>query len=402
MRDVALKAVRSRAYLIRWALGIACVPIAWSATQFTNSLIAASTDPEAAVRQFPTSQALANLAIDRARKGEALGRAEARALALRSLAWKPANPEAAAALGLAAEDPARSALAFRYSEVMSRRNVVTQLALVEAAVSASAPAEALKHYDRAMRVSLPTRVIMFPILTAAASDPELQPMIAKYVAARPSWASSFVDELAGKGSDPHAIAAVVSAYTPDIHNDQERAQLSLAVSRLVDLRAVGAARDLFLSVCKGAACLKRPYNGDFNGGIGITPFDWAIQDDQAAITAIDDGNMALELSGWRGGPLARQLMALSAGSYELQGKVDNVEPASAVTFSLSCAGQPAPFTENSVSKAQRFSIAFEVTVNCSAVWLTLSEKTRLDRPTEPVLIDDLSIISVSARAAQPK
>lgn len=255
--------------------------------------------------------------------------------AYRSLRRQPVNPGAARLLAItvaAHGDAGRGERLARYAEAMSRRDLATQLWLIEAAVQRSDIPTALAHYDRAMRTSVQGRTVLFPVLTSAAANPAIWVPLADILAKRPQWWRSFVEQFVPQSVSPDALYTFARKTRIDRPGSADPALLQAIEKRLVDLGAYRTASDLFNrahGLAPNAPVLLR--NGGFEQPGGWDPFEWNLQDDPD-LSAIrqpsgrtSDGNaLYLTAVNGRSGDVATQLLMLAPGSYGISATIGAV------------------------------------------------------------------------------
>src|SRR5690606_1446045 len=98
-------------------------------------------------------------------------------LAREALRQDPTSVDALAVLGLQAElknDAAQARKVFGYSRELSRRELRAQIWAIEESVRRGDIAEALHHYDMALRTSVRAQELLFPILAAALEEPSIR------------------------------------------------------------------------------------------------------------------------------------------------------------------------------------------------------------------------------------
>ena len=168
-------------------------------------------------------------------------RPQVAATARSSLRHDPLNPAALRFLAMAAEArsdlPGALALA-RLSERVTRRDLLTQAMLIEAAVQGGDTATALVHYDRALRTKVNAPALLFPILRAAIEDREIRRALRPYIGADRPWTEAFLREALSQGTHPGLVADLL--LTPP----RSRARITLAStlsSRMIS--DLSAARD---------------------------------------------------------------------------------------------------------------------------------------------------------------
>ncbi len=126
----------------------------------------------------------------------------------------PLTPGAVRLLGMSAELRSNLVEAQRLYDLsarVTRRDLQTQLGLIELSVRNGNIAGALRHYDIALRTHASAGELLYPILADAIQDPQVrQPF---YVIARqaPSWLGTFLASAIRTGGHSNAVAEVVAA-----------------------------------------------------------------------------------------------------------------------------------------------------------------------------------------------
>ena len=388
------------AIILLLALGLLLLSVT-----LTMSLVLGRHDDGQTLRWWPGAEAAARHSGDLVKlsspKPDDISNAQR--LATMALGKEPANAAAARNLGLTYSlqgKNAAAARAFAYSERMSRRDLPTQLWLIESRVQAGDIAGALRHYDRAMRVSLDSRDMLMATMVSAAQDPVVADVLKTIVAARPNWWSRFVDVLVGQSQGADAIARILSALHLDPADPDQGRQLGIGLRHMVDLGAAPQAYALYRQVRvfpEGRMSLLR--GGDFEVAGLLTPFEWQLTDgaDRQGIREARDGaegQFALSLYGDRAGEVARQLMILSPGAYRLSGLAGSVsEGAPQPSIAVVCAKDAAVLTSIALPRGSRtrFAGTFQVPAGCAAQWLFVSIAGSLDRQVEAPWIDAIDV-----------
>ena len=312
--------------------------VVWFVTAVTMDRVAARLAPASVLALDPGSaDANASLAVamvqDNAGAVAARGTlppavlAQVRARALRSLDRQPVNPTAARllALALAPTDPSRAQRLLNYAEAMSRRDLPTQLALIELRVQQDDVAGALVHYNRALSANAEARPLLYPILAAAANEPAVWQPLSTVLVRRPQWWRPFLETMIAQSRSPAALYAVARRMGLEHGPTSDFALLQATEKRLVELGAYAAAADLY-GRAHGMAHGRRPLltNGGFEQPGGWDPFDWNLieQPDLAALrqpspAAAGGTALFLDATNGRGGDVAVQLMTLPAGAYRI-------------------------------------------------------------------------------------
>lgn len=330
---------------------------------------------------------------------------EARTLISEAIAKEPTSLPAVRSLGLLLslnDKPGAAARVFHYAESLSRRDLATQLWLIEWNVRQDDVAGALKHYDIALRTSPETSRTLFPILIAATAFPDVAAEVRRMLLTRPSWGPMFVRDLV-YGSKSPAVAASISRGLLNPANVGERPHLVALMERLVQARSYNQAWALYTSIRRSVAEESLVRDGSFEDDDTIPPFEWALaqEPDLSAELRprIDDTNKALYFvqTGGRAGTVARQLLRLAPGRYTLsmlagEVKGDTERPPQ---ISLNCAGNDTALVAVRLpmapSREQRQQMSFEVGRACHAQWIAVTVPGSLDTVESSGWIDDVSI-----------
>jgi len=286
-----------------------------------------ASNPALALRVAPSdSHALAEVASAALLKiDDPKLRATARTQALAALRRDATNVVALRTLGMLADadgDRAKAHRILTQAEKLSRRDLPTQLWLIEYFSQADDVAQTLRHYNLALSSSTGSREVLLPVLTSAASDPTLAAAIRNLIAKRPSWWSDYVNQLVSAG--PVEGAAAVLKGLLDPRDVSERTYLAILLNRLSVAFHNDLAWELYVDAkTRGGRKLDDGLirNGGFEALDELPPFDWTLQE-ESDIAATrgprpDGQGNALFLSAARdkAGMVATQLLRLTPGSY---------------------------------------------------------------------------------------
>jgi hypothetical protein len=272
--------------------------------------------------------ALAGLAADPQTNAAAVA-AHARA----ALRREPINVDAVVALGTITalnNHTFGAERMFAYAEQLSRRNIPTQLWLIENAVQQGKIEPALAHYDRAMSVSISTRALLLPVLATAAASPTVARPLARLLSRRPLWWPAAIEQFIASPDPVHVLPTAVAALRLRPNVPEERAYLVSAMKRLADTGGARAAFSLYRAAHLGSATFPLLRAGDFEKVGDLPPFDWSLTDGANVSGVIQPGGVgsgsALFLSAEGGGQgeVARQVLLLPAAIYRLMATTGNV------------------------------------------------------------------------------
>lgn len=371
--------MRSRAPVLLRGLGVA---IAAALSLVVTVQVAASMNvgdlaPETILRIVPgDARSLARQAEALAQKGndqESLD--SARAFATRALSKEPTQIIAVRAAALAwaqRGDVARAGRIFAYAEGLTRRDLITHIWFIEANAAENDIAGALQHYDLALRTSRAAGTQLLGVLTHATSDPKIARQLAAMLAARPPWAAGFYSTLIGLDVPPETVGSFIQllrarsvAVPPEI--------LDRAIANLVAANQPDLAWKLYASTAQaGSPPLVR--NGSFGRVDRPVPFEWQYSQDNAITVSREADGKAFALvfraEGGATGDIARQLLTLRPGRYQLVAAVTSDEPSRMrLEWQVTCARQPAPLAKLPASAAAS---TFEVPAeDCAEQWLAL-------------------------------
>jgi hypothetical protein len=267
-------------------------------------------------------------------EGTAADRTQADKLAIDALRHDPTAVEAVAALGVNAQirgDAKSAQRLFHYSQSLSRRDLTTQLWMIESAVTKGNIPKAIHHYDIAMRTSRSAPDLLWPVLASALSEPEIRVELARTLARGPVWSDNFIPYIALRAPDTLATADLLARL--------RRARVPVAadavvavISRLIVDRHYDAAWR-FYSIGNPAA--KRHVSRDARFSTNVaTPsaFDWQTINDSGITSSIESrkngGIFDFAAAPSVGGPILRQIQLMPPGAYQLEGHSAGIEQAS--------------------------------------------------------------------------
>ena len=353
------------------------------------SLALATRSPDTALKLDPgNSIALAQAALRDVQVAKtADGRRRAADMARAAIRDDPSNSAALGALGLATDAPGVAYRLFRLSEALSRRSLLTQLALIEQSVGRDDVEGALDHYDIALRTSSGSASILFPVLVEAATDKELLAPIADKLVARPSWGELYAQQLAQTGTD---LGNITTLFTNMIAKGVVPAEVATNVlyQRLLEAQDYGHAW-IFYAATHPRAKRDGIRNGDFlSDPVSPAPLDWTPSLDGPVTAEIrggqaGGGQLSFVSSIGDGGTAARQLLLLPAGRHVVRGvgAEINIAGAAGPYLRLDCAATRVEIGRRSIGNGA-FEFAFDVPQGCVAQWLSLMVKA--PEASEPI------------------
>lgn len=407
-------------WILRSAVVVVGLLLAWYVSAVTLSLVFGLRNPAiASTLGHETSDSLASKAQQIISEGNATHNLErAEALARASLAHEPGNVLALRSLGLVAlarSDTDSARAAFDLAERMSRRDLATQIWLIEDAAKRGDIAETLEHYDRALRTSERASRLLYPVLNRAALDPVVRTHLRTLLGKRPPWWSTFYEQFLTQSKSASSLSAVASSIGLNPHIAGERDLLAATIARLEQLNAYSQAYAFYRAATPGAPIQPDTIrNGSFEAEGSLPPFDWSVFD-RRGLAAAREGrpenraNTALALlsDGFGTEEVARQTLLLKPGAYRFGAVVGSIPSGNAIrpTISVTCA--PGPLAVSTRVFALQLPAAptagiqvrgsFDVPRNCPAQLLTITlQSSGSAAPDDAPWIDDISIQPASA------
>jgi hypothetical protein len=335
------------------AVAAACLLAIYYTRAVTLANVYATTRPEVALEFWP-SNAVAN-----ARQADALFTrdprrpplAEIKAHALAALRRSPVLAGPSRALGLvaaASRDEAGAQRRLLYSERMSRRDVMTQLWLIENRVAANDVRGALSHYGIALRVAPETQQLLFPVLAGALDRPDLVAPIAGLVRQGDAWREAFLYHATANAQNLRNLTTLFGQLARTGAKPDRVHYLAL-LGRLIRGNQLDDAVRLYAQV--DPLWRRDDANAQLDGGFertgDVPSLGWALTESAASRDPRPDvpRNMALQLPIPDSGTqlVARRVLLLRPGAYRLTGLVGRLDGTGQgnIRVELSCPDQPA-------------------------------------------------------------
>ncbi len=394
-------------FIRRLLVMIVAALLIWGAVVVGISGIARAGNPELALWASPTdSRALSNLADRLLIEKQSLENLDrSKQLARAALLNDPTNVAALRLLGFAASQKDQFAI-FELSNRLSRRDLATQLWLIDYHVGREDAASALAHYDAALRTSSVAPQLLFPVLAKASGDETLAPQIASILAKKPGWAMPFLNDLLFSSPSPDTLLTIFKRVGQSGTKMPQTLTDGLIARTLRDHRfdltreaytvAGGTDRSIGMSV----------KNGNFASDPAVLPFDWTFSSDQniyagrsPSETVANDLRMVVQVSGGHAGEAVRQLLLLSPGRYSLSSTAGSVPmPKQALlTWRLTCASktgirfhemQLPPSVDAGGASMSEFNVP---NADCPAQWLSLQVTTQTDSEELVAWVDNVAV-----------
>lgn len=237
-----------------------------------------------------------------------------------ALRRNPLQPGLVRLLGIGAEldrKPEQAAALITLANRISRRDVLTELWMVENAVRRNEIDEALKHYDIALTTSESIRPVLFPVLTNALSEPSIRSAIAPYLAVARPWRQGFLAYATANGKPAEVAVTLVTARAT--RAAALRAVQTDLLSRFVAAGDVGGALGHARRLPGGTPARF--------AAMGFTqetldpafqPLSWTLYNDADVEAVVDeDHRLQIRVAPERQAVAAMRVMRLQAGTYDI-------------------------------------------------------------------------------------
>ena len=367
-----------------------------------------ATSGASSVGGFQTAQSIARTAARLIRPDSSPADfAQAQALSLAALRRSPGDVVALRTLGLVADEQGKVRFAgqiFSTVERLSRRDLATQLWMIEDRVRQGDVRGALRHYDIAMRTSLDARKLLAPVIAQASNDGAIAQAVAGRMAKRPDWWPAVFDAMIAS-APAAAVLNVADQMRLRPADPIEGWRLSAALRKIADAGDAGAALRLYSKIAPQAARAPLRAPG-FDDDAGLAPFAWALTDQYgaAAVRERREGaqgvaSLSLIARPGGGGLLARQLMALAPGRYamSLRAGALSATPTAAPIITVRCAGSaPIALLLDDPIRTSPSRFAFSVpAAGCAGQWFDISRQPGdSDDADNPPWIDSIRVIAL--------
>jgi hypothetical protein len=335
-------------------------------------------------------------------------RARAAFLARASIRRDPTLGTPFRVLGFVAEangDRARAKALIEHAALLSRRDLPTQLWLIDQAVARADMTGALMHFDIALRTSTLAPAILFPVLANALTEPDVVDALALTLASRPSWRDRFLADAIDKSP---AMAGLVrlGEQLADRKSPLDATQTQQLLTRLTAASAFPLLARMRPAIVPSAAGRGLLLDPGFDAEAGMFPFGWTLFE-TSGLSARRMPNastgsglhLVFQADTGRGGELARQLVFLRPGNYRLQwiGGHNAPDRIGAPVWSVTCPTAPPRSLLSAdmvqASGAQRGFGDFAVPADCAGQWIQLAARANNSPQGVAGWIDRVEIIT---------
>lgn len=293
---------------------------------------------------------------------------------------------------------------FRHVEKLSRRDLPTNLWMIEHEVQRGDVEGALVYFDRALRTSRSAPEILFPILTSAAEDPAIARALRKIMAARPAWWIDFLFQAIENCRSVTSLTVMSRGMLrPDVAN--EKILIDQLIHRLQRDAHYELAWQVYASAAPDAA-RENVRNGGFSQESGYPIFDWTLLETSefAAYRQTEGPNSVLRVS-FRApvaSQVANQLVHLKSGRYRLTARSGAGSGSGSDQFSLAvrCVDETqsllASIPFSTEVSGRTMSAEFVTSAACPFQWLAVETAAGSEIGDVTGWLDDVRIVPTKA------
>jgi hypothetical protein len=305
-------------------------------------------------------------------------------------AWLSAeaiDPRAARMLGEAAEkagDGRGAMILMKLGDRLSRRDLRTQMWLVMRDAEVNNIAGVLDHCDSVLRVNADAANALFPILTRALEDSQIQSAFVPYLKAEPPWLDGFLGYAVDQTPHPEILAALLQrlgGLSPtQVHHSQEAA----LITQLAAKHYYALARSSFLGLPGfDPKMLTSLGFEEANNAAQSGVFGWQIIATSAigGSFAKKEGQPGARLQIFAGsgenGLVAQKMLSMAPGNYQFHATYSDlhIELGASITWRMRClAGNNAEIIWQSDAKTatdRARKMIFTVPASCEAEYIDL-------------------------------
>lgn len=266
---------------------------------------------------------------------------------------------------------------------LSRRDVGTELFMIEDAVRRNDAAGALEYYDTALRVGQSSRTLLYPVLTEALNEPLVRQRFVPFLNSPPPWLESFLRFAVSNSTNPSSMVelSVLAGGFPG-GKAYESIDTEL-LTALVERKQLATAVRYYLSLPNAKPALATSVAMSQEGiNPAFAPISWQAYSipgiDAVWIAAGQGLELEALLDAGFVGPVARKVLALRPGTYRLAApfRTEGYDPSDSLTWTIACPDDRKLMTTTvSLAPQGRLEPIFMVPDNCPAQMVMVAAST---------------------------
>lgn len=294
-------------------------------------------------------------------------------------------------------DADKSLRLLEYGESLSRRDLMTELALALETQRTGDNGMAVRHYGHALATTRRGYDVIVAQMLTASEDPAFANALGIALKQQPNWRARFLPAFIARSEDPDALLTIASRMWSDGVAAEDRAQAVNLTNRLLRLGAQEQAARLIHMIRGDADTIVQ--NGDFeeadSKGLG-----WRLQSGASlsamSVPAAEGRGRVLEVRSGSGhlGTVAQQTLALGAGEYALSARMSVKDQADKgmPQVSVQCADADEPLIALRRSdSSEAVSKDFTVPAECPVQYLDVRFGSSMFVTNSRATVDDIAI-----------
>lgn len=263
------------------------------------------------------------------------------------------NPRALRLLGTAAlirGDEARANKLLAFSQEFSRRDLYTQILLIETNIKRGDAVAVFRHYDISLRTHPASGEKAYPRLTAALHLPTIQQGVLPYLASGKGWAVEMVDHAISHHKNLGAVTQMMLATKARPDREKQVEQKVRLLSALVTEKLYDEVEELFITI--PGARREKLQSADLTADDArrtFGPIAWVPVERPDAGSSISanarqrTAMMSVYASAAVAAPVAQRILFLTPGRYRIAARIEKMAGAddSGVRWQMRCVADPA-------------------------------------------------------------
>ena len=229
------------------------------------------------MRIAPSDGVARTLMFDRAmsRQQDIAGRATDKKALLAALRQDPLQASVMRWIATSNADHVSALALLQQAHAVSRRDLATEIGLVEVSVSQSDVPGALEHYDAALSTHEEAWIQLFPLLARSLDHEEVRGSLKAYLSRPSHWVGAFLSYAAENAKVESVLALLHDNADSVAEGDLSRLRQKI-LARLVRVRAYPEAFALARSIAPGLAPFRGMDVDATTANPALRPFAWAL------------------------------------------------------------------------------------------------------------------------------
>ncbi|MBD8620620.1 hypothetical protein IFT67_16990 [Sphingomonas sp. CFBP 13728] len=286
------------------------------------------------------------------------------------------------------------------AERASRRDLPTQIWMIEAAVSEGKINRALSHYDIALTTSKQAPALLFPVLTSAIAEPRINAALARYLRSHRPWSDAFLRQAVATGQ-PRDLAALIAEVAPARNDLPFRAAKASLIGAFV-VHKDFSGLDSYAATLPPADQASIRVIG-FSGATTdrrLRPLTWELTDDADLGASYDEGDR-LRISARSGtrGIVARRIVFKQPGTWRLRQTVTPGADESGLDvywegYCLDHSGQSAFWSQEMPQHTTDVQTDIAIPEGCRTIELRILASADMDSASAVLTLSGVSLVPI--------